>query len=60
METLTYQMRYAVLQIAGSNKQKAISSIQSFLQTAYNTLQKDELQEFLRDVVVLKNDVQQF
>lgn len=57
METLTYQMRYAVLHIARRNKKKAKSRIQSFLQIAYKTLQEDELEEFIRDVVVLKKDI---
>lgn len=59
METLTYQMRCTVLNIARGDKQKSKSMVQNFLQIGYKTLQGDELEEFLRDVVVLKNDVEQ-
>lgn len=58
MESLIYDMRYSVLTIARGDKQKAKKSLQSFLQRAYATLQGDELEEFLRDIVVLEQDIE--
>lgn len=52
-------MRCSVLKIARRDKQKAKNRMQSFLQTAYSTLQGDELEEFIRDAVVLEIDVEQ-
>lgn len=59
MQTLTYHMRCSVLTIARRDKKKAKNRMQNFLQTAYNTLQGDELDEFIRDTVVLEIDVEQ-
>lgn len=59
MESLIYDMRYTVLTIARGDKQKAKRNLQSFLQKAYTTLQGDELEEFLRDVMVLEQDIEQ-
>ena len=59
METLVYQMRCSVLYLARGDKEKAKSKIKSFLQTAHDSLDRDELKEFLRDVVVLQHDVKQ-
>ncbi len=58
MQTLTYHMRCAVLNLARYNKRKARNSIQNYVHIAHNTLQGDELEEFLRDVVVLEHDVE--
>lgn len=57
MESLIYHMRCSVIGIARGDKQKAKSSLQSYIQTAYHTLQGDELEEFLRDVKVLEQDI---
>ena len=57
MERLNYEMRCSVLNLAKADKMKAISQIQYYVKAAYSTLQGDELEEFLRDVVVLENDI---
>lgn len=59
MVNLIYDMRCSVLSLARGDKQKAKNSIQIFVQTAHNTLQEDELQEFLRDAMVLEQDIDQ-
>ncbi len=58
MEALNFQMRNTVLSLARGNKRRARNRIQSFLQTAYHTLPKEELEEFLRDVAVLEQDIE--
>jgi hypothetical protein len=57
MESLIYDMRCSVLTIARGDKQKAKRNLQRFLQRAQSTLQGDELEEFLRDVMVLEQDI---